>query len=468
MSRLFHCTTASTISLYKTGQIFVISMTIRQAHRKIATTFVCCFVIQFALVSNTFPLSELFSDTPLFYIDNAYHWYTLKMSSFLSSGNSSILYDPYFNAGAAFAFATDPSANIPKLLIILFNGNLSEVIIWKLFVFSAAIIGPVLPGIGLAVLGFRSKQILFGLCLSTIFWWTSWFHWFHTAGMTSYVLSCYYAFFNICLFLHCWKNISITNAILIGLSGALAVFIHPLSFIPIVFFVISFLIINYRALADFRYIYFLIIFSFLSLLFNFTWLSQQFSPVFDAGIHYVSYQSRVQPENIIFEMLGIWKDPSHGSKIYTLLIMLTGISLFIIKPSERKLCILPFIVAWGLLQLYASLAGAVPILARLTQPNRYAPAGYLLLIIPAVYGMYKINVFTKIQYGCIPIFINKLILLSVILIGGINVWEVARCPSSKQMGLLSVFHKGGSGSSLFDVKPLGFDGSSGGFGWSVF
>ena len=39
------------------------------------------------------------------------------------------------------------------------------------------------------------------------------------------------------------------------------------------------------------------------------------------------------------------------------------------------------------------------------------------------------------------------------------------CPSSKQMGL---FNKGGSGSSLFDVKPLGVGGSSGGFGWSVF
>ena len=35
------------------------------------------------------------------------------------------------------------------------------------------------------------------------------------------------------------------------------------------------------------------------------------------------------------------------------------------------------------------------------------------------------------------------------------------------MGLLSVFHKGGCGSSLFDVKPLGFDGSSGGLGGSV-
>ena len=51
-----------------------------------------------------------------------------------------------------------------------------------------------------------------------------------------------------------------------------------------------------------------------------------------------------------------------------------------------------------------------------------------------------------------------------------NVLKFAKvnCPSSKQMGLLSVFHKGGSGSSLFDVKPLGVDGSSGGFGWSVF
>ena len=51
---------------------------------------------------------------------------------------------------------------------------------------------------------------------------------------------------------------------------------------------------------------------------------------------------------------------------------------------------------------------------------------------------------------------------------GACLWCRLGCPSSKQMGLLSVFHKGGSGSSLFDVKPLGVDGSSGGFGWSVF
>ena len=42
------------------------------------------------------------------------------------------------------------------------------------------------------------------------------------------------------------------------------------------------------------------------------------------------------------------------------------------------------------------------------------------------------------------------------------------CPSSKSLGRLSLFHNEGSSSSWIDVKPLGADGSSGGFGWSVF
>ena len=42
-----------------------------------------------------------------------------------------------------------------------------------------------------------------------------------------------------------------------------------------------------------------------------------------------------------------------------------------------------------------------------------------------------------------------------------------KCPSSKHLGRLSLFHKEGSGSSRFDVKRLGVDGSSGVSGWSV-
>ena len=49
-----------------------------------------------------------------------------------------------------------------------------------------------------------------------------------------------------------------------------------------------------------------------------------------------------------------------------------------------------------------------------------------------------------------------------------NVGRIIDCPSSRHLGLLSVFSKGGSGSSWFDVKRLVVDGSSGGSGWSVF
>ena len=47
-------------------------------------------------------------------------------------------------------------------------------------------------------------------------------------------------------------------------------------------------------------------------------------------------------------------------------------------------------------------------------------------------------------------------------------WRYLPCPSSKHLGRLSLFRNRGSGSSLFDVKPLFVDGSSGGSGLSVF
>ena len=46
--------------------------------------------------------------------------------------------------------------------------------------------------------------------------------------------------------------------------------------------------------------------------------------------------------------------------------------------------------------------------------------------------------------------------------------DALKCPSSKHLGRLSLFCNRGSGSSLFDVKPLFVDGSSGGSGLSVF
>jgi hypothetical protein len=45
------------------------------------------------------------------------------------------------------------------------------------------------------------------------------------------------------------------------------------------------------------------------------------------------------------------------------------------------------------------------------------------------------------------------------------VFEGLVCPSSKQMGHLSLGLIGGSGSLWFDVMPLNVGGTSGGSGW---
>jgi|GEM_PF-6034444 len=55
----------------------------------------------------------------------------------------------------------------------------------------------------------------------------------------------------------------------------------------------------------------------------------------------------------------------------------------------------------------------------------------------------------------------------LLLLTGVRRQELAGCPSSKHLGRLSLYSNGGSGSSRFDVKPLGVDGSSGGSGWSA-
>src|ERR1700675_3020091 len=62
-------------------------------------TIAAIVVLQFLLVSITFPMSELLSDKPLFHIDAAYHWYQIKVAEDVFQTGSIVGYDPMFNAG---------------------------------------------------------------------------------------------------------------------------------------------------------------------------------------------------------------------------------------------------------------------------------------------------------------------------------------------------------------------------------
>ncbi len=352
----------------------------------------CCgLVVQVLLVSYTFPASELLTLTALSYVDNAYHWYSLYMSKYLFAQDSSVIYDPHFNAGIPFAFSTDPSANPAKLIYILLQNSVTEIQAWKIYVFGASIIGPVLPGLGLRILGFSGPRIAIALVLGLLVWWISWFHYFISHGMVSYVLGCFTAFFVLCLVLRYRDTPSLAAAVLVGCVGALMILIHPLTIVPVFFLISAFLLFNPAKILSWQLMLFLAGFAALSVALNMWWLVDRFSPVFDKGLSLVSYQARVDPQSMLTDLMGVWGRHMHGSKVYPLLVLLSIVAVFRTEIEQRKLWVYPFILAWAGLQLYSSIGGAIPSLAILTEPNRYAPAGYLLLIMPATMAFSSVD-----------------------------------------------------------------------------
>jgi hypothetical protein len=136
-------------------------------------------------------------------------------------------------------------------------------------------------------------------------------------------------------------------------------------------------------------------------------------------------------------MIGIWSGHAHGSKVYPLLIMLSAIAIFKTSPEQRRFYVWPFLLAWLLLQLYAVGAGMSSVLASLTQPNRLAPAGYLLLIVPSVLAFQEFdhNMVISVSYKRIP---RQLLYFMLILLTAINGKELLREVSYGEHGHYSL------------------------------
>src|SRR5690349_21754948 len=97
-------------------------------------------LIQFALVSKTFPLAELWSENPIFHNDGGYHWYQIKVAINLAATNNIVGYDPFFAAGYVGGIPHNASAKLPAVLSFMSGSWFSEIVAYKLFVFISAIL----------------------------------------------------------------------------------------------------------------------------------------------------------------------------------------------------------------------------------------------------------------------------------------------------------------------------------------
>src|ERR1041385_5839518 len=81
------------------AQIETLEAGIRSQILRILPVLAALLILQALLISITFPVSELWTQTPLFHNDGAFHWYEIKVGVNLAKQGKLNGYDPFFNAG---------------------------------------------------------------------------------------------------------------------------------------------------------------------------------------------------------------------------------------------------------------------------------------------------------------------------------------------------------------------------------
>jgi len=341
-------------------------------------------LLQFALVAWTFPLPELWSSHLQSHIDAAYHWYQLKFGVTVAQTGHLLGYDPFFGAGYIRGDSTDPSARLPTVLAILLHPWLNEVNTYKIWSFAAAIIGPVFIPLAVRALKLSFSHIVIATLFGFILWWASYFRWYHTAGMVTFVLVSYATMWYLASLLRClnesdnWKL-----ALFTGVIGAILFFCHPLFPVPIIFAIFIYGVIRRKQLKENFPIKPILLIGSIALLPNLLLLySMYHHQGVLAEISGGPYQKAVNV-NLIWQ----WTLGLNGGSKLNIVLALTALWACIWQEDSRE-CMLArlFTLTGWVLIIFAAVGAAVPGMS-FAQPNRFFTVGSLMMTIPAAMGV---------------------------------------------------------------------------------
>lgn len=338
--------------------------------------------VQVTLVSHTFPATEVLSTKPLLTIDAAYHWYQIAVAEDLAVEGRLTGYDPTFGGGSIGGIVMNASAKVPALVAVLLRPYLDEAQAYKVYVFLAALLGPLCVPLACRISGVRMRGAVVAALFGLLLWWASAFRWYHTAGMVSFVLACYVSLPFAALFSHAthaprkWPVVTVA-----GLIGAFGLLLHPL-FPILALFAISAGGFQLGLSAEWpRLLKFGAAVSALSLLPNWPWISALLR-VGAGEIGSQPFQQRVDLVMWFRELLAEWDDGAMGSKLYAGLFAATLVGALGQSASQIRTLSRAALATSLVASLFAWGGAAIPGVGVL-QPNRFAVYAYLLLAIPA-------------------------------------------------------------------------------------
>ena len=345
-------------------------------------------IVQLALVSWTFPASEVFTETPLLYGDAGYHWYQIKVARNLAESWALFGYDPFFNAGYVGGLTWNGSARLAALIAVLLGPRITEAVAYKIFAFGAALAAP--AGVPLAAKWFGATRTVTWIAgiLSLPLWWVSMFRWYHTAGMNSFVLASFVALpYVAAVWVNLQSAIRLWPLLGLGAFGGFVTFVHPFFPIAVALPVGALLIAQFRTIEWARAISAAVIVGALAVACNLFWIvpSLRLADWLSPGEVKHVYQRIVDPMLIVCELAGRWQGNAHGAKIYTLLALLSAWGCLRPRGATEATLARSLTLAAALVAIYAFVGAAVPPFVIL-EPNRFAPVAYLFLLVPASLG----------------------------------------------------------------------------------
>jgi hypothetical protein len=346
-------------------------------------------LVQFCLMAYSFPLDELLTPKAILFSDAGYHWYHMKLAVALARDGTLWAYDPFFAAGQPRGVFLDPSVNLPAALAALFAPAVSEAVLYKMYAFTSGLLAPVSLLMAARFLDMPWRQAIVAFVFGLLLFWTSYFRWYYSHGMVSFVTASYLALPFAALFFRYLSGAGGALLLIVtGVFGASAFFYHPLFPVVAAALIGSWVLVSFRNLPVRRTIVALTIIPLLSLLPNLPWLAalQEYGRAFPVSDFMSAYQTKVDPASIWRQLLAM----DQGAKIYAPIAVLSLWGAAGEKNPRSRSLLIACLLAGGVLIVFAAVGAALPPF-RMLQPNRFAPVGYLLLAVPAAFGTIRIG-----------------------------------------------------------------------------
>ena len=351
----------------------------RSSRRASYGLLIAALSAQLVLLGFSMPLAELTSGGWFFNIDNPYHIYQLELGRALQAQGHWRGYDPFFGGGHLAGLSSNVSARFTLVIAALMPSKALTTTVYATYVLMCSLIAPLATWALAQKLGWSLWHKVAALSIGLLLWWVGIFHWYHTAGMVSFVCACYLApLYAVWTYSLCNPDTPPKPVMLLlaGLAGGAGMWLHPLFCVPVAALFFSFLLLGSGRQRLWPMLGRATAIAALAVLLCLPWVLALAQGGTQTLAGEQPYQRAVGLK-VIINSLGFEAGGATGAWIDLPIAMVCLIGLLTAKGNKRS-GTLPFLLAGLGLLLFAAFAGGSSSLAVL-QPNRLFGPAYLLL-----------------------------------------------------------------------------------------